>query len=444
MNNSVIHVFRRPASACLFAAVTFTAVLFSAGTASAEDPVKLSLDQAYQLALQKSESLQRKQEDAKAAEARYREAWSHVYPQLHAGATQRLRDGNSSNSRFSSGSDFTETGSTGSSKHPFETSITVNQPIFTGFRDFYLIEAAQYDINASRYDQTRHAELLYSDVADIYLQIIYFRQVLKLYDKTGKVLDERISDLKRFIDLGKSRTSEIEAAEADRADLGAAKAQTNGLLDASMEMLAFLVGVPADRLELDPRKLAYSPPPLDQLVAAGRERPDIKAAKERLSGAGKELIASERERWPVVSFTGNAYPYSDPDEDRNWDMLVKLDLPIFEGGGIDARVEQSRAKQRSAELTTLELERTAEREVRVSYSDVKAAREEASRLKKLLEATRKNYDSQRRDYELGVVTNLEVLDAIRSVQNAERRLVEAETKIDRNLVRLQVAAGELP
>jgi outer membrane protein len=442
-NSSFVHLYiaRFLAFSLALAPAAF---ISAARPVRAELPEVLSLPQAYELALKQSEPLMRNAEEVKAAEARYKEAWSHLYPQVHFGVTQRLRDGSSDSNGGSSGVSFTETGTSSRSKHPFQTSLTVEQPLFTGFRDFYIIEAAEFDINASRYDQTRHTELLYSDVADIFLQIVYFEKVLKLYDKTDQVLGERISDLKRFIDLGKSRASEIEAAEADRADLGAAKAQTQGLLDASREMLAFLVGRPAAELALSSDNVPYLPPGLDELIASSRNRSDIRAASERVSGAGKELIASERERWPVVSLTGNAYPYSDPDDNRNWDLLVKMDLPIFEGGGIDARVEQSRAKERSAELSAQELRRIAEREVRVSYSQVTAARSEAARLKKLLEATRKNYQSQRKDYELGVVTNLEVLDAIRSVQNAERRLLEAETTISRNFVRLQVAAGVLP
>ena len=416
--------------------------LFSPGSSVADDTAALSLSDCYQLALTQSESLQRKGEDVKAAEARYREALSAIYPNLHAGATQRVRDGNSS-SGGSSSVDFTSTGSSAQGKHPFQTSLTLTQPIFTGFRDFYLIQASEFEIQASKFDQTRSAELLYQDTADIFHQVVYFEKVLKLFQKTDRVISQRINDLRRFVDLGKSRTSEIEAAEADKADLGAATAQTSGLLDATKEMLAFLIGRPVAEIRLNPASAPVEPKPLDDLLSQGRERADIHAEKQRVAGASKELIASTRERWPVISFVGNAYPYSDPDDNRIWDMLVKLDVPIFEGGGIDARIEQSRVKERNAQLSAQEIARVADREIRVAYSDVRASREEVDRLKTLLNATKKSYESQRRDYELGVVTNLDVLAAIRDVQNAERRLLEAETSVQRNLVRLQVAAGSL-
>ncbi|MBN8547927.1 MAG: TolC family protein [Deltaproteobacteria bacterium] len=423
---------------------SFALFILSVSVCNAQEPHSLTLSEAYDLALKQSELLQRRTEAIKEAKARYDEAIAALYPNVHALASQRFRNTAQLGGSPSTGDINNDSGSyrTGS-KHPVETSIFVRQPIFTGFREHYLAAASKGEMIAIGYDQTRDRQLLYEDVADVFNQILYYTDDLKILRKTEDVFKRRIEELRQFIKLGKSRDSEIDAAQSDVADLGATEARVTGLLGASKELLAFLIGKEASTFKLEGAPSLEVIPTLEDSLTRARERADIKANKARVDSAGKEIVAAERERWPVISLDGNYYPYEDPDSDRQWDVVFRFDLPLYEGGAIDARVEQYRAKARAAALLTQENSRAAEREVRVAYNNVTAAKAELTKLESLVETTRKNYEAQRRDYELGVVTNLEVLTAIRSIQEAERRRLEAQTILRNNIVKLRVASGEI-
>ena len=426
-------------------ALLFLVVVLSLADWCSAEPEELSLTECFRLAITQSESLQRTAQEIRAAEARYQEAVSLLYPTLNLAATQRFRDSLSSSSSVSS-NDTPGGGSNNlnvRSKHPLDTALVLRQPIFTGFREYYTAQATKREIAAVGFDKQRQSELLYQDVATIYYQIGFLQEDLTILKRTERALEERVGDLRRFVELGKSRDSEIEAAMSDQADTEAVQARISGLLDSSKELLAFLVGRLADDFSIRDRTNLPTVRGLDELLAAARNRADIKASSARVESAATELLASERERWPTISFEGNLYPYQDPDTERQWDALFRFQLPIFDGGGIDARVEQSRAKEKSLQLAEQQVRRLAERDVRVAHSAALSSLTELQRLQKLLETRRKNYTSQRRDYELGVVTNLEVLDAIRNVQEAERRLLEAKTRLRTNVVELQVAAGDL-
>lgn len=410
--------------------------------AHAEDSSPITLQQSYELALKQSEDLQRKAEDIRAAKARYDEVLAALYPNVHALASQRFRNNQTAGGSPSTSDVNNNTSSVRSfSKHPFESSIFVRQPIFTGFREQYLAAATEGRIEALGYDMARDKELLYQDVADVFNQIIYYEEDLKILKKTQGVFTQRIEELRQFIKLGKSRESEIDAAQSDVADLGATQERVAGLLGASKQLLAFLVGKDAAGLKLQPDNQLMLVPPIEVALAQAHERADIRAEQSRTEAAQKETKAAERERWPVVSLDGNYYPYEDPDTGRDWDLVFRFDLPLYEGGAIDARIEQNRAKARSAALLAQRTSRVAEREVRVAYNDVTAAQAELKRLESLVATTRKSYQAQHRDYELGVVTNLEVLSSIRSIQEAERRLLEAKTILRTSIVKLRVASG---
>lgn len=409
---------------------------------------EMTLSEAYELSLKQSESLQRKEQDILGAEARYREALAAIYPNLHFITSERIRNSesfgfnsNSNNSNTSSNGSVSNNGSRSNSKDQFETSFNLKQPIFNGFREFLISDAAKLEISAIRNDRERAKELLYLDVADVFHQIVLYSGDLKILNETTKVLNQRIDELGKFIELGKSKDSEILAARSDIADLEVTKSQVQGLMNASKELLAFLTGLPASELNLKETPDIVPVLPLDNYLEQVKQRNDVQAAAERRDSSEKQVTATERERWPGFNFEGNLYPYESPDSDREWDLLFKMDIPIFEGGAISARADQQRAILQSNNLALSELKRASERDVRVAFQNYESAKDVVKSSKSLVESSRKNYESQRKDYEVGVVTNLDVLQSIRQKQDAVRRLLQAETDLRVDLIRLQIAAG---
>lgn len=399
-----------------------------------------SLQQIYNKTLQKSESLQITAQDIRVAQAQYEEAISAIYPQLHLKLFERIRDNGNANSTQGNNSG-TGSGFVGTRDDRFQAALNVTQPLFSGFRDFLLADAAEYEIAARQKTLERQRELLYQDVAELFYQALLYQRDISEIERTESVLKERIKELGEFVKLGKSKDSESISAQADLTDASVTKVQVQGLLNATKELLAFLTGIPSAQL-----LLADTPPLLkiegvEYYVSLGKDRSDIKALDQRVRSTEKQVTAAERERWPSLSLEGNYYPVQSPDNNQNADVLFMMDLPLFEGGRIDARVEQQKALQTSTKLQRQQLERTAEKEVRVAYANFEQSRSEKSQLKKLVATTQKNYESQKKDYSLGVVTNLEVLQAIQQLQNAKRRLLKASIDEQVNRVKLLVAAG---
>jgi outer membrane protein len=86
----------------------------------------------------------------------------------------------------------------------------------------------------------------------------------------------------------------------------------------------------------------------------------------------------------------------------------------------------------------------AEQEVRASYRSVEYDRSQIDALTAATEAALKNYEAQVRDYRLGLVTNLDVLQALTALQQNRRALdrVRFASKLD--YVRLEAAAARRP
>lgn len=407
-----------------------------------------SLEETYILSLQNSESLKIQDQQLRIAEANYRAAVSQLYPQVDFRAEYVERDnvdfGRVIRGRVPAVDD--PAGPAGGNlgqlgRSQTSTRAVVTQPIFNGFREFLLADAAQKETEAVSWTNIRARELLYLDVSDLFFQIAFNQAELKVVQQAAKTLRERVDELKEFIELGKSRESEVYAAMADLADMQAVEERILGLTKATKELLAFLTALPANRLslEVDLKKPVLLPQ--EEYLKLAKERSDIRSQLLRAEAQKDRVTATKRQRWPAINFLGNGYGPDDPDRNREWDLIVELSLPVFDWGRISAQTEAEEARLEIVNLETAQRLRLAERDIRFAYTNTVTAMEQIDNLKKLKDASSKNYELQKQDYKNGVVTNLEVLQSIRQLQEAERRLLLANQEYFTNYAALRVAAG---
>ena len=290
-------------------------------------------------------------------------------------------------------------------------------------------------------DLSRSRELLYQDVAALFYEIQLHLAEVAVYEAGRTTLNARLKELGEFEKLGKARESETLASRAELADLEASREAAQGQARTSLELMAFLTGISADQLSLEGTKLTPELNPLAQYLERVQARADLQAAAVRIEAEKQRSQAISRERWPGLDLTADAYPFEDPDRTRDWEAGLTLSMPIFDGGMISARESEARALVKKTQLSAQQKRRLAERDVRVSYADSAAGFAEYKSLQKLVSSAKKNYEVQTRDYGLGIVTNLDVLQAIRTKQDAERRLELSRYSYLAALTKLEVSAG---
>ena len=78
------------------------------------------------------------------------------------------------------------------------------------------------------------------------------------------------------------------------------------------------------------------------------------------------------------------------------------------------------------------------------HQSVVLDRSQLAALEMATDAARKNYEAQQRDYRLGLVTNLDVLQALTVFQENQRALDRARNTAKLNYLKLQTAAVRRP
>jgi outer membrane protein len=403
-------------------------------------PAPLDLQTCYELAVLRNETIGLREEDIRIAQARYWQAIGAVLPKVHVLASEDLQNKGSSGSRDLG--DF-GSGTSGRESERFSSRLNLRQPIFSGFRDYHAMGAIRAQIASTKHTRNRALETLYLDVADVFYQVILYRQDLAILLELQKALKDRFQELEKRLELGKSREGEFMLARSDYLQAVATTEQVRGLLGASEELLSFLINLPRGAYAIKDDHPLPETTALRAFLAEAEQRPDILAAIDTQRASEKQLSATKAEHWPVISADANYYLKEIPSSSREWNVGLTFDLPLFEGGAIEARVREREALVRQSKLNLEWLRRTAVRDVRVAYNNFISSVAQKVRLEEARTIADRNFEIQSKDYGRGVASNLEVLEALRRTFEVRRQLLDSEIDSRLNHVRLHVAAGEV-
>ncbi len=403
----------------------------------------LTLSQAYELATQKMETIAKREASIAQAKAETKRRWSVISPTLSLKASELIQDTSGTVISSTTGNDV---GNTFVRRSRPEVALNLSYTFFSGGREFSAIAGSKATERSQIAQKERALQLLYRDVAQVFYNVIQLKRELATFNARHQVLQDRIEELQRFEKLGRSRASERISVKADQKALEADINLLQTELDSAQITLSFFIGLdPAPSLAEEEVDLPFHPISLDTCFLTLSSRPDIKSLKEEVIVSQKQVRFEKGAYWPTAEVQANYYPYRVGfTEEIDWDVLLLLNFPFFEGGRSKAEIQKTKAFLSEAELNLKEQERLARVEAQVAQAKLLG---NLARLKSLEEAIKleeENYRLQKKEYSLGLVTNLEVLSALSKLYETKRDMetTKATTKIQE--ANLFVACGKIP
>lgn len=323
------------------------------------------------------------------------------------------------------------------------TKLTVTQSITRGFREFAMVRQSRALRGAQADDYHNARVLLYKDVVQNFYTVLSIEQDLRNYNEEINQNLERERDIQARVRIGRSRPSEVLNVQATISTLRAQVEQMQGQLRVARESFAFLSGRDTTTPLLETRQ-APSLEPLDVYLARAETRPDVQASQKRLTAAREGTTVAERAHLPSLELSGNYYLYRDDLYDSKWDTQLVLTVPLYAGGATESKRREAVSLRVQSELAVSQVRRQAEQEIRALYESVTFDLTQVAALEHATEAARKSYEAQVRDYRLGLVTNLEVLQALTTYQQNQRALDRARYTTQADYQRLLVASARRP
>ena len=330
----------------------------------------------------------------------------------------------------------------------FDARASLTQTIFHlgSIRRF---QASKIGVQVAQTEKENIEERTAAQVARFYLEALRNRARLDA-GRANLELATALADLaenQKEAGIGTSievTRAQVQVSNERQQLLGAEQAYRQSLL-----RLLKLIGVRLDVNLTLTEKLTHTPVQVadmqEALVIALRSRSDLQAHQKREEQADLDYRAARSDRIPSLSgFAGYGTIGSGIDSAiPTWNLGISLELPVFDGGKIDAHRAESLSKLRRERIEMQDLRRQIELEVRLAFAGLNLAREQITVAEEGLQLAQQELEQARRRYQAGITSSLEVTDAQTRLERARENQITALFNYNLERINLGEAMGTI-
>ncbi len=418
------------------AAQSAAAELPSLGSSNAP-VVGETLQDFFSAALDFSPRLRIAEQNLNIGAARRSAATGQLLPQVRANASL------SDNTRVQSGQETTFDGN--------RYSLQLTQVLFN-WQAF--AARAQAVLREDQAEQLYYSELaiLLTDVAEKFFDTLQARDALDSIASEYEAVSNQLQQIESLYARQLAQITDLYQAQASLASVEAQQIQLESRLDIQLEALRSVSGIEPGELF----RLAEGAkvPPLENNLhywvdQAEKNNHSIKAQRLAFE-ASKKMISQRRGAYmPQVSLV-----LQRQDSDVGFDNMplqrsdntyigVDVSVPIYAGGSNRAAVREANSQSLIAENELRGVQLEIGETVRSAYLQVQASEKIIGAAQKLVESTELSATAMQRGFELGAVTSVDVLNAIRDRFGAQRDLQQVRYEHVKFLLLLKREAGLL-
>jgi outer membrane protein len=336
----------------------------------------------------------------------------------------------------------------------FRSRFDLVWPVFTAGRTDALARAADAERKAAEEDITAARSDLRLEITRAFWALVSSIESERVVARSLDTIGAHVRDLRSRFDQGLIAPNEVLTAEAQESRERVLSIEASNLRGVSEADLRRLIGEdtirrvePLANLEVSSASTAS----VDGLLTAARaQRAERRALEDRLqaSRAREEAVAAQAK--PQVGVNAG-YDYASPNPrifprtnfwNDSWDASVNLSLSLWDGGRRRAQQAEAVAASRAVEARTAEFDRQVSFEVQQRRLEVESSR---AAIDAAQDGVRSAVEAQRvvmERYRAGVVTNTDVLDANLAVLQAELDLTRARANARLADARLERAIGK--
>jgi NodT family efflux transporter outer membrane factor (OMF) lipoprotein len=292
-----------------------------------------------------------------------------------------------------------------------------------------LLQASQDDLALARL--SAQASLVQTYVA------------LRTAQRQAAVLNQAEQAYTKALSLTRYR---YEAGVVSAADVAQAELQLNTTLAQRIEVdttrlqlqnaLAVLLGKAPGELQIAAHDLWFSLPPLPVSLPASmvQQRPDIRAAAQRVMAAQAQLGVAQAAFFPTFNFSANVgYRSSDlanifSASSLLWSLGPSMALNLIDGGQRKAAQAEARAALDGAGINYRQTVLQALQEVEDNLVAAQQLQQQAQAQTNAVQAAQRNLAIAQAQYAAGTVSYLNVVTAQASALAAERSLLDIQSR----------------
>lgn len=411
----------------------------------------LTMEQAVDLALQKSLRVRAAQADSRAMESMRREALGPFWPQLSANGY--LNDQSLAPNVYSSaGTTMARNTQVFLADRTQDANLTAMYSLFSGGRDYYGYKAAAARADAGR-QMLRGAQVDVAMQARLdYIGALRDAENVRVTGDLQRQVEERLRVTRETFDAGRVPRFYVLRDEAELANVVQMDAMARSRADQALVGLKTTLGIDLASTVALADRLAYTPVTVsveEAIRTATDVHPEVQAAGKQRQAAEAEVRAAYGNYWPQVG-VGAMYDWArmktgggPTESDRGYSVGLVVTLPIFDGFMRENAVHTAKAKlDRAREAEGLARQQVA-KEVSQAALMLAAAEKSVEASRKGLEQAEEEFRIVQERFAAGRGIQLEILDAQASRTRARFNAVAALAEYQTALAMWRRASGEI-
>ncbi len=339
--------------------------------------------------------------------------------------------------------------------HNRGVTISATQPLIR-FENFVIYSQSKTEVSRAESEFVVAAQELILRVAQAYFDVLDAQVDVEVAEAQKEAILKQLEQAQRNFEVGVATIVDTNEAQARfdltisqeiaaRNALEVRKRTLQGIINRFPEQLAR-----THQISTDLPALRYGS--MEEWVVAAEEKNfALKIQQAAYELASKEVKKTWSQHYPTVDLVAQ---YTDQTgvgaaiTGRGIDLTSKsiglqLNLPLFQGGGTQSRVREALANQERARHDLENIRRNTTIQARQQYLNVTNGIAQVKALKQALVSSQTQLDSTMLGQEVGVRTEVDVLNAQQQLYSARRDLAKAYHSYLMSRLRLSAEAGEL-
>ena len=330
--------------------------------------------------------------------------------------------------------------------------LSLEQPLFTGFALTNNLRIANYQKKNSELSLQRSKEQVWLITSLAYWGLIRAKEFVKITEESIAQLESHVDDLNNLLQAGIIIENDLLRAELalSNAQLQNVKA-VNGMHLANTALCNVLAIDQSTIIEPTEAAIVSDTPllPLNDLSSrAIASRPDYIAFGNNVKILDRVKAIRKAEYLPKLALVAN-YDWKRPNREYepefygSWNINLVATLSVFNWGQRHYEIQKVKAQKRQLTEFHEQLADYVRFEVRQAYQLVEESRQAVKIAEQAVAQAEENFRVTSTNYEAGVLTNSDLLDAQTGLTQARIALVQAKTQQMSAVARLKVAISDI-
>jgi outer membrane protein len=302
------------------------------------------------------------------------------------------------------------------------------QPIFNGFQTVNAVREAEALVRAGRETLRGTEQSVLLEAVSAYMDVVRDQAIVRLRENNVNVLTRELKATQDRFSVGEVTRTDVAQAQARRSGSVSALDLARANLKTSRANFERIVGHPPSNLVEPSLPQRILPKSLEDAInTTFREAPAVVGALYQEEGARHTVERIWGELLPSVQFEADYNKRFDPssqiDQSEATTLTGRLNVPIYQGGEVHARVRQAKQNHISR-LQAVEQARTEAKQATVAaWSSLQASQAQLVSDMAQVDANRTALAGVREEERVGQRTLLDVLNAEQELLNSEVNLV---------------------